>query len=93
GFLVQGTSDTGDAGRPVTVSIDGHTYTGVIQPDGSWSVLVPPNALSDLTVGDHPYSVSVTDAAGNQTVVDGSVNVTGVPSPLFPSIDAPFGDT
>lgn len=93
GFLVQGTSDTGDAGRPVTVSIDGHTYTGVIQPDGSWSVLVPPNALSDLAVGDHPYSVSVTDAAGNQTVVDGSVNVTGVPSPLFPSIDAPFGDT
>ncbi|QMV51102.1 Ig-like domain-containing protein [Ewingella americana] len=93
GFLVQGTSDTGDAGRPVTVSIDGHTYTGVIQPDGSWSVLVPPNALSDLTVGDHPYSISVTDAAGNQTVVDGSVNVTGVPSPLFPSIDAPFGDT
>lgn len=93
GFLVQGTSDTGDAGRPVTVSIDGHTYTGVILADGTWSVLVPPNALSDLTVGDHPYSVSVTDAAGNQTVVDGSVNVTGVPSPLFPSIDAPFGDT
>ncbi|MGO2460303.1 MAG: Ig-like domain-containing protein [Ewingella sp.] len=93
GFLIQGTSDIGDAGRPVTVSIDGHTYTGVVQADGSWSVLVPPNALGDLAVGDHPYSVSVTDAAGNQTLVDGTVNVTGVPSPLFPSIDAPFGDT
>jgi ribosomal 50S subunit-recycling heat shock protein len=93
GFAVQGTSDIGDAGRTVTLSIDGKTYSGIIQPDGSWSVVVPPNALTDLSVGDHPYSVSVSDAAGNLTTVDGSVNISGVPSPLFPSIDAPFGDT
>lgn len=93
GFLVQGTSDSADAGRTVTLAIDGHTYSGVIQADGSWSVVVPANALSDLAVGNHPYSVSVSDAAGNQTTVDANVNVSGVASPLVPSIDAPFGDT
>ena len=93
GFLVQGTSDVGDAGRTVSLVIEGHTYSGVVLGDGTWSVLIPANSLADLSVGDHTYSASITDAAGNQTVVNGTVNVSGVASPLFPTIDAPFGDT
>ena len=44
------------------VTIDGETYTDVVDGDGQWSITVE-DALSD---GNHTYQLVATDIAGNQ---------------------------
>ncbi|WP_421081546.1 Ig-like domain-containing protein, partial [Serratia fonticola] len=38
---VSGTASVADAGRTVTLTLNGKTYTAVVQPDGSWSTSLP----------------------------------------------------
>jgi large repetitive protein len=53
-------------GQTVTVGLNGQTYTGTVQSDGSWSVAIGPTALGALVDG-HSYTVTagVTDLANN----------------------------
>lgn len=58
-------SSTAEAGQTVTVTLNGVTYTGTVQADGSWSVSVPTTDLSNLTASQYTVSASVSDKAGN----------------------------
>ncbi len=58
-------SSSAEAGQMVTVTLNGVTYTGTVQADGSWSVSVPTADLSNLTASQYTVSASVSDKAGN----------------------------
>ncbi|NWO83559.1 Ig-like domain-containing protein [Escherichia coli] len=58
-------SSTAEAGQTVTVTLNGVTYSGTVQADGSWSVSVPTTDLSNLTASQYTVSASVSDKAGN----------------------------
>ncbi|HBD5083498.1 TPA: Ig-like domain-containing protein [Escherichia coli] len=63
-LTISGTS-TAETGQTVTVTLNGATYTGTVQADGSWSVSVPPSALGALTASNYTVSATVNDKAGN----------------------------
>lgn len=73
--LMTGTTTNVQAGQVVTVSLNGSQYTGLVQSDGSWSVLVPAAALINLANGTDNYTVSVSDVAGNPASGAGSFTV------------------
>ena len=58
-------SSSAETGQTVTVTLNGVTYTGTVQADGSWSVSVPTADLSNLTASQYTVSASVNDKAGN----------------------------
>ncbi|HFO9400716.1 TPA: Ig-like domain-containing protein [Escherichia coli] len=58
-------SSTAEAGQTVTVTLNGVTYSGSVQADGSWSVSLPTADLSNLTASQYTVSASVSDKAGN----------------------------
>ncbi|HIA7930862.1 TPA: BapA-related adhesin SiiEA [Escherichia coli] len=58
-------SSTAEAGQTVTVTLNGVTYSGIVQADGSWSVSVPTADLSNLTASQYTVNASVSDKAGN----------------------------
>ncbi|HBC1641745.1 TPA: Ig-like domain-containing protein [Escherichia coli] len=73
-------SSTAEAGQTVTVTLNGATYTGTVQTDGSWSVSVPPADLSALTASNYTVSAAVSDKAGNPASVNHNLTVdTSVP--------------
>ncbi|QCZ33166.1 Ig-like domain-containing protein [Escherichia fergusonii] len=63
-LTISGTS-TAETGQTVTVTLNGATYTGNVQEDGSWSVSVPSSALGALTASNYSVSATVNDKAGN----------------------------
>ena len=63
-LTINGTSSA-EAGQTVTVTLNGVSYTGTVQADGSWSVSVPTTDLSNLTASPYTVSASVNDKAGN----------------------------
>ena len=65
--VLSGSTLNVEAGRVVTIKLDsGKTYLATVQSDGSWKVSIPSSDLSSLTVGNHSFTVSVSDLA-NQT--------------------------
>ncbi|EQA2935751.1 BapA-related adhesin SiiEA [Escherichia coli] len=63
-LTISGTS-TAETGQTVTVTLNGATYSGNVQADGSWSVSVPTSALGALTASNYTVSATVNDKAGN----------------------------
>ncbi|HIF4730952.1 TPA: Ig-like domain-containing protein [Citrobacter amalonaticus] len=61
-LVITGTT-TAPAGQTVTVTINGNSYTALVQANGSWSVTVPAAEAGALTSGN--VTASVADAAGN----------------------------
>ncbi len=72
---ISGTSDTSEAGRAVTVTLNGKTYTAVVQTDGTWSTSVPASDMQALAEGQTVINAQLSDAAGNVTSVDRTVTV------------------
>ncbi|WP_140919969.1 Ig-like domain-containing protein [Limnobaculum xujianqingii] len=66
---INGLASPGDAGQLVllTLSSTGVTYSGIVQSDGSWSILLPAGELAGIADGTVNVSVSLTDVAGNTT--------------------------
>ncbi|NZB24106.1 BapA-related adhesin SiiEA [Escherichia coli] len=62
-LTISGTS-TAETGQTVTVTLNGATYSGNVQADGSWSVSVPPSALGALSASNYTVSATVNDKAG-----------------------------
>ena len=52
-------------GDTVTLTVDGHTYTGTVQTGGTYSIGVPGNVLANAPADSIHVSISTTDAAGN----------------------------
>ncbi|WP_229996534.1 BapA-related adhesin SiiEA [Escherichia coli] len=63
-LTISGTS-TAETGQTVTVTLNGATYSGNVQADGSWSVSVPTSALGALSASNYTVSATVNDKAGN----------------------------
>ncbi|KIS42073.1 Ig-like domain-containing protein [Kosakonia radicincitans] len=61
------TGNTGQpgAGQTVVATLNGQQYTGVVNTDGSWSVILPQGAMESLTNGPGSITVVATDVAGN----------------------------
>ena len=79
-LTIDGTSQNLTAGRIVTVTLNGKTYTGLVDSTGKWSVNVPAEDVQALSSGSgsQPYTVTAnaTDIANNAaTPVDHTVTV------------------
>jgi protocatechuate 3,4-dioxygenase beta subunit len=69
-------------GQTVTVTLNGKTYTGVVQSGGTWSVSVGAADLAAPTNGQsYTVTASVTDAAGNKATATDKVTVQAVSGP------------
>lgn len=73
--FVTGTTSNVQAGQIVTVTMNGQQYSGQVQADGNWSVLVPAGAFYQLANGAQSYVVNVTDVAGNPATATGNYTV------------------
>ncbi|WP_225087181.1 Ig-like domain-containing protein [Pectobacterium colocasium] len=73
---------TGEAGQNVTITLNGKTYTTTINAAGNWTLTIPAADLSTLGEGDHAMTFSVTDNAGNTTVVNRTIIVDTTPPEL-----------
>ncbi|RDK89622.1 Ig-like domain-containing protein, partial [Enterobacillus tribolii] len=67
--LVISGSSSAEPGQIVNVTLNGKTYTGAVGRDGSWQVTVPAGDAANLTDGKLDVSISVSDKAGNETVL------------------------
>ncbi|ALB49568.1 Ig-like domain-containing protein [Cronobacter sakazakii] len=76
---ITGTTTRVEPGQTVTVTLNGQTYTGEVQPNGTWSVAVPATALAQVADGQQTIGVTVTDASGNQAFVQYPVTFAAQP--------------
>ena len=78
--VLNGISSAAERGQPVTVTLNGNTYTTTVGTDGNWQLPLPAADLSQLSQGSYPLTVTLTDAAGNTQTVTQSIDVkTAVP--------------
>ncbi|MCL9651615.1 Ig-like domain-containing protein [Pantoea agglomerans] len=88
-ILVTGNVTGVPAGQPVLLTINGQSYDGVVQANGSWSVSLPAGSLGGA--GDKTFTVAITDVAGNPALpAEGQFSVVTSPVPSL-SI-APISD-
>lgn len=87
---IGGTTGVNGDGQTVTVAFNGVDYPAAVDANGNWSLTLPPAALTGLTDGAVPYTVTATDAAGNTITADASVTVDVTPPTL--TIDTVAGD-
>lgn len=80
--VLTGTTTNVEAGQTVTVTLNGASFTGVVDGDGNWSVTLPAEALSALTDGSQTLTVTVNDVAGNSGSANGSFTVNTAPSAI-----------
>ena len=60
-------------GQMVTLNVNGSSYSAVVASDSSWSIIIPPTALSP---GALTLDVAVTDIAGNPASNSITITVT-----------------
>ncbi|SUB15817.1 Uncharacterised protein [Pantoea agglomerans] len=79
-ILVTGNVTGVPAGQPVLLTINGQSYDGVVQANGSWSVSLPAGSLGGA--GDKTFTVAITDVAGNPALpAEGQFSVVTSPVP------------
>ncbi|MBN3053852.1 hypothetical protein H4F45_20870, partial [Pectobacterium brasiliense] len=71
GQTLYGTTGLRGAGQTVSVTIGTTVYSGTVDSSGNWSLQLPPSALTGLPDGLLNISVTVSDAAGNTSTVQG----------------------
>lgn len=91
--VLSGVVDAANAGRTITVTLNGNTYTGVIGADGSWSVTLPASALQTLPQGLNTITVTLIDVNGNTVnqTVDINVDTVAPGLQLIPFTDGVLG--
>lgn len=77
--FLSGTTGITGTGQTVTVQLNGNEYTGSVDLNGNWHVDIPPEALIPLSDGDYSYQVTVSDVAGNTSIVTDTVTVDKIP--------------
>ena len=75
GVAVSGTADPADAGRTVSLTLSGLSYSATVQADDSWSATVPAADLASLADGQYTINASLTDAAGNTLAVPHAITL------------------
>ncbi|MBZ6395095.1 MULTISPECIES: Ig-like domain-containing protein [Pantoea] len=86
---ITGTTGVSGDGQAVSVTLDGVSYSGTVDQAGNWQVTIPAEVLSALPQGETPYTVVVSDVAGNSSQAGGTVAVDTLPPPL--SLNTPSG--
>ncbi|MCL9666973.1 Ig-like domain-containing protein [Rosenbergiella epipactidis] len=85
--IISGSATGGAAGNTVAVTIDGKTYTTVLDEAGKWSIGVPASVISSLQDGKVSIDVTVTDNVGNIGKASHDITVdTGLPSITINSV-------
>ncbi|KGD76145.1 Ig-like domain-containing protein [Pantoea vagans] len=79
GGVITGNTGVSGDGQTVIVTLGGTNYSGTVDAAGNWQVAVPPAALSALPQGTTPYTVVVSDVAGNSSQAEGSLVVDTLP--------------
>ncbi|GKW12112.1 hypothetical protein PEC301899_23940 [Pectobacterium carotovorum subsp. carotovorum] len=91
--VVSGTASLSEAGRSVTVTLNGKPYITTVGSDGNWSVTLPTADLITIDDGNQIVTVTLTDAAGNTTTVTRSLTIdSGVATPPVITINNFAGD-
>ena len=79
---LSGTTRNVEPGQTVNITLNSHSYSAVVQADGSWQLIVPQIDMVQIAAGTLPLSATVTDLAGNSasarqtiTVVNGGQTV------------------
>ncbi|MCA5917993.1 Ig-like domain-containing protein [Pectobacterium brasiliense] len=73
---------TGEVGQNVSITLNGKTYTTTINAAGTWTLTVPAADLRTLSEGEHAMSFTISDIAGNVTVVNRTIIVDTTPPEL-----------
>ncbi|MEQ9929998.1 Ig-like domain-containing protein [Pectobacterium parvum] len=73
---------TGEVGQNVSITLNGKTYTTTINAAGNWTLTVPAADLRALSEGEHALSFTISDNAGNITVVNRTIIVDTTPPEL-----------
>ncbi|MBR7890181.1 Ig-like domain repeat protein, partial [Marinomonas sp. A79] len=60
-----------EVGSTVSLLIAGKTYKATVDDQGEWALTLP----TALSVGEHEYTLSATDVAGNTSTIDQSITV------------------
>ncbi len=93
--LIKGNTGVMGAGQSVSVTLGNTTYTGSVDDNGNWTVTIPQADLAALGDGtSQPFSVTVTDRAGNSATTDPAITpeVTVHTSLPVPTVTNAFGD-
>ncbi|WP_455813385.1 Ig-like domain-containing protein [Pseudomonas graminis] len=90
-LIVTGHTVNVTAGSPLSVFINGQTFTVNVGAGGVWSAVVPASALAGLSDGKTTVSASTVDANGNPVASNTTLNVVVHNLPHI-SVDTPFGD-
>ncbi len=90
-LTVNGSSQNVAAGTTVTIMLNGKSYDGVVQPDGSWSIIVSAADVSALADGTSTLTVTTVDSAGNALSGSRTIDVFTHSSPTL-TLNTPFGD-
>lgn len=80
-LVLSGQVNAAEAGRLVTVNLNGVNYYTTVNGDGTWSATVPQSAVDALASGNYVVTATVTDAAGNVSTAE---------RPLTVDVDAPL---
>ncbi|HEC1651542.1 TPA: Ig-like domain-containing protein, partial [Yersinia enterocolitica] len=78
--VIKGVSTHVEAGRTVTVTLNGKDYTGQVQSDGSWQVTVLAADVSNLPDGALTAIAKVTDVSDNPANAGRQVTVIASPA-------------
>ena len=64
-LTITGTTSGVEAGELVSITLNGETYTGAVDTNGNFGIIVPATAVSDLSDASYTVIANVSDAAGN----------------------------
>lgn len=71
--IIAGTCLNAEPGAVVTVTFNGKSYSTVLDENQNWQLGIP--APGDLSAGDYPLTVTVTDNAGNSNTLTSPISV------------------
>lgn len=88
-----GTTSNVEAGRTITVTLAGQTFTTTVQPNNTWALQLTPLQMATLANGSTTLVATVNDIAGNPATT-GPVNVTidTVPPAFSVTVNPVAGD-
>lgn len=93
GITLTGSTGQSGGGQTVKITLDGSlAFTGTVDINGNWSVVLTPSQLNAIQDGGHKLALVVGDRAGNQVVSD-ALDVKVYTDPLTPpTLAKPFID-
>ncbi|WP_157952954.1 Ig-like domain-containing protein [Limnobaculum parvum] len=74
-MTVTGNTTNVEEGQMVMINLNGQNYTGTVQEDGSWSLVVPAEDMGALLDREYTITGSVSDVSGNSVTILGGLTV------------------